>query len=303
MPLESVAYISDLVATNPVNATDQVAQGDDHLRNIKLALLNTFPNITGAMTATHGELNQLAGSATAAGMVADIAALTDPNADRILFWDDSAGAVARLAPSTGLTISGTDILIDTAVVPRLGNDNTFTGANNYFETVRFYDSGNTDYMQFTHNGTDMLVTFANTTELDITGTTLDLNFTTLDAGPCVVSRSNLLATEVGYAGIPRVTDNDDRTLVLSDAGQHINYQGAGGHTITIPANSSVAFPQGTSIRIANFGGAAITIAITTDSMLLAGVGTTGSRTLARYGLCELFKIDSTAWTIFGPGVS
>ena len=37
------------------------------------------------------------------------AALVDPNADRILFWDDSAGAVGFLTPSTGLAISGTDL--------------------------------------------------------------------------------------------------------------------------------------------------------------------------------------------------
>lgn len=35
------------------------------------------------------------------------AALTDPNADRLLFWDDSAGATAFLTPGTGLTITGT----------------------------------------------------------------------------------------------------------------------------------------------------------------------------------------------------
>lgn len=37
----------------------------------------------------------------------DIAALTDPNADRILFWDDSAGAVTWLTAGSGLTITGT----------------------------------------------------------------------------------------------------------------------------------------------------------------------------------------------------
>ena len=36
-------------------------------------------------------------------------ALVDPNADRILFWDDSAGAVAFLEAGAGLTISGTTI--------------------------------------------------------------------------------------------------------------------------------------------------------------------------------------------------
>lgn len=35
--------------------------------------------------------------------------LTDPNADRIAFWDDSAGAVAWLTAGTGLTITATTI--------------------------------------------------------------------------------------------------------------------------------------------------------------------------------------------------
>lgn len=35
--------------------------------------------------------------------------LTDPNADRIAFWDDSAGAMAWLTVGTGLSISGTTI--------------------------------------------------------------------------------------------------------------------------------------------------------------------------------------------------
>jgi hypothetical protein len=37
------------------------------------------------------------------------ASLTDPGADRILFWDDSAGAVGFLAASTNLTITGTNM--------------------------------------------------------------------------------------------------------------------------------------------------------------------------------------------------
>lgn len=40
------------------------------------------------------------------------ASLADPNADRIMFWDDSAGAVTWLTASTGLAISGTNIAVD-----------------------------------------------------------------------------------------------------------------------------------------------------------------------------------------------
>lgn len=39
----------------------------------------------------------------------DIAALTDPGADRLMFWDDSAGEITWLTAGTGLAISGTSI--------------------------------------------------------------------------------------------------------------------------------------------------------------------------------------------------
>ena len=60
MGLETGTYIDSLNTSNP-GATDSVAQGDDHLRLIKSTIKNSFPNITGAMTATHTELNLLDG--------------------------------------------------------------------------------------------------------------------------------------------------------------------------------------------------------------------------------------------------
>lgn len=62
MGLEAATYISDLVATNPVGATDTVAQGDDHLRLLKTVIQATWPAITGAVLSTHTELNAIHGS-------------------------------------------------------------------------------------------------------------------------------------------------------------------------------------------------------------------------------------------------
>lgn len=47
MGLEAVTYIRDLVITNPDGATDAKAQGDEHIRNIKKALKNVFPDTFG----------------------------------------------------------------------------------------------------------------------------------------------------------------------------------------------------------------------------------------------------------------
>jgi len=60
MALESTTYIDGLVITNPTG-TDPRSQGDDHLRLVKSTLKSTFPNVSGAMTATHTELNLMDG--------------------------------------------------------------------------------------------------------------------------------------------------------------------------------------------------------------------------------------------------
>lgn len=61
MGLETATYIHELVATNPVGATDTKGQGDDHLRLLKSTLQNTFANVDGPVTASHTELNILDG--------------------------------------------------------------------------------------------------------------------------------------------------------------------------------------------------------------------------------------------------
>ena len=58
MALETGPHINSLNASNPVS-TDGLAQADDHIRLIKATIKATFPNITGAMTATHTVLNGL----------------------------------------------------------------------------------------------------------------------------------------------------------------------------------------------------------------------------------------------------
>ena len=96
------------------------------------------------------------------------------------------------------------------------------------------------------------------------------------------------------------------TLVLSDAGKHIYHPSADttARTWTIPSNASVAFPIGTAITFVNDSGAGvITIAITSDTLVLAGAGTTGSRTLAANGVATALKIGTTRWQINGTGLT
>ena len=96
------------------------------------------------------------------------------------------------------------------------------------------------------------------------------------------------------------------TLVLGDGGKHILHPSADttARIFTIPANASVAFPIGTAVTFVNQNGAGvITISITSDTMRLAGDGTTGSRTLAANGIATALKITSTEWIISGTGLT
>lgn len=111
---------------------------------------------------------------------------------------------------------------------------------------------------------------------------------------------------VGFKNIPQNSKSAAYTLVLGDAGYHIFHPSADttARTWTIPANSSVAYPTGTAITFINQNGAGvITIAIATDTMRLAGAGTTGSRTLAANGVATAVKITSTEWIISGTGLT
>lgn len=58
MTVESATYIHQLNPALPTGA-DPKAEGDDHTRLVKSSLQLTFPGITGAVTATHTQLNKL----------------------------------------------------------------------------------------------------------------------------------------------------------------------------------------------------------------------------------------------------
>jgi hypothetical protein len=73
MGLEAATYIEDLVATNPTSS-DDLDQGDNHVRLIKDVLQKSFPNLgANAVTSTALELSLLTGCTRSASEIEDIA--------------------------------------------------------------------------------------------------------------------------------------------------------------------------------------------------------------------------------------
>lgn len=91
MGLETATYISDLVITNPVS-TDPKSQGDDHIRLLKSTIKSTFPNVTGAISPTQGDLNSVTGAASTG---ASINVVTQPVGDASLKAASTAFVAAQ----------------------------------------------------------------------------------------------------------------------------------------------------------------------------------------------------------------
>lgn len=158
-------------------------------------------------------------------------------------------------------------------------------------------------LTYTH-GTDTLSIFAaNASVLTLSGTAVTLGASedlVLDG----VGPTSTLSG--GFRGVPQNSKSAAYTLVLSDAGRHIYHPSADttARIWTIPANSSVAFPIGTAVTFINdTSGGVITIAITTDTLVLAGTGGTGSRTLAANGVATAVKVTATRWVISGTALT
>ncbi|CAB4145661.1 hypothetical protein UFOVP474_27 [uncultured Caudovirales phage] len=117
---------------------------------------------------------------------------------------------------------------------------------------------------------------------------------------CTVDGTN----GVGYINVPQNAQTGSYTLVAADAGKHIYHAAAAAAaTYTIPANGSVAYVIGTAVTFINMSTNNVTVAITTDTLYLGGTGTTGSRTLAQYGVATAVKMTSTTWVITGSGLT
>lgn len=88
------------------------------------------------------------------------------------------------------------------------------------------------------------------------------------------------------------------TFVIGDAGNAVHGANASAITQTIPPNSSVAFPVGTTILLRQFGAGVITVTAGSGVTLRNGLAT--AKTAGQYkGSISLHKIDTDIWYLDG----
>jgi hypothetical protein len=149
---------------------------------------------SGAITVEGNQVYLAGGTDVALGDGGTGASLSDPGADRLMFWDDSASAVAFLTASTNLTISGTNITAS-------------GGISNVVEDTSPQLGGNLDMQA------RLLVGNGGSTGIAISADG-EVN---MAAQPCVLARNS--STDANVTGAATVATLDFDTEVL-DAGSN-----------------------------------------------------------------------------------
>jgi|688.fasta_scaffold499135_2 hypothetical protein len=205
-------------------------------------------------------------------------------AGRTWIWDGSTwanvGTDIVVADVTDLTASATEINILDGALLSTAELNYVDGVTSAIQT-QLNDKANLSGASFTGN-------------ISSTGTV---------SGTAAAATAATAANRVGYMGIPAsgAGASGAYTLVEADAGELVYTTSS--RTVTIPANASVPFQIGTSIVFISGSGATTTIAINSDTLILAKDGTTGSRTLAAHGMATAVKVAATTWYISGNGLT
>jgi Major tropism determinant N-terminal domain len=121
-------------------------------------------------------------------------------------------------------------------------------------------------------------------------------------GTVTVSSSGIAFTDGTQVtqGVPSLTSINQQTgaytPVLTDRDKLVEVSSASGVTLTIPANSSVAYPIGTSFDILQTGAGQVTIAGAAGVTVNA---TPGLKLRTQWSSATLFKRATDTWVVFG----
>lgn len=206
------------------------------------------------------------GDAASGTVAADLAAhIADPSGAH-------AASAISYAGSAGL--SATDV---EAALDELDSEKASTGS------VTTVSSGLADHIADASDAHDAsAISYAGATGLSATDVEAALD--ELDAEKVSITRTINAQTGTTY------------TLVLGDAGKFVTMSNGSASTLTVPPNSSVAFPVGATIEGAQLGAGQVTLTPGSGVTINA---TPGLKIAAQYGSYALIKIATDTWLAFG----
>lgn len=236
------------------------------------------------------------------GIIGDIQALADPNADRIPFWDDSAGAGAWLSVGGGLEIVGTTLSVADALA---GNGLTMTA--NVLDVVGGAGiTANADDIQITD------VTAGANNPVNISSGTFTFDITALAAVEAdgLASTDTFVVDDAGTAkkisvehmGMRVQTGQGTQTLAAADANTIMEFNGTA--TVTLPADATHTWPPGAACIICvDHATQQVTVdaaaSVILNSVFHPGGGSSSSDVVLAGGSAVVMYLGSDEWYISG----
>jgi hypothetical protein len=269
------------------------------------------------------------------GLVGDLQALSsDPAADRLVFFDDTDNTLKFLTVSTGLAISGTnmvtsdggidhDALLNFVADEHVAHSGVtvtagtgMTGGGTIDSTITLNVIGGNG---ITANANDIAITdqaVSATVPVGLTTGALVWDSSSITE----LTGSNVSQSADGYlvddAGVLKVVPYDQNavivknaettgTLDITDANTIMEFDGTA--TLTIPLNSSVAFEIGTIIiLVMDHATQVLTVtaaaSVTLNSVFHPGGAAAASDTVSAGGTAVLMKIGTDEWVLNGNTV-
>jgi len=224
-------------------------------------------------------------------------------------WADTANGVAkrRNAANSAWVIDGP--LAETYNVARSSNTilaladhgKTFIASSTFTQTLTAAATlGDGWFVEY--HATGIITLDPNSSETINGATTLVL----FPGDSCIIicDGSNFRTIGLPSRDLQQTSQSANYTTVAADAYGQILHPAADNNprTFTIDSNANVPYKIGATLTFVNEINT-LTIAITSDTLTLAGAGTTGSRTLAASGIATAIKIAATKWVISGVGLS
>lgn len=243
MGLEATTFISGLVTTNPVGPSDDIKQGDDHLRLIKSVLKATFPDADHAIYLDRPQADIVSATSTAIGaMTTNFVRITGTTA--ITSFDSVAAGIWRFVRFSGvltLTHNATSLILP-------GAANVTTAAN---DTMLAMSLG---------SGNWMVLWYQKASGVPVVNPSLDDLLGTISASQLetdAVTTAKILDLAVTAAKL--AADAVTTTKILNGA-------------ITIPKLAASVYAEGTWVPVLRFGGGTtgITYAVQIGSYVRLG---------------------------------
>lgn len=236
------------------------------------------------------------------GMVGDIRALADPGADRVLYWDDSAGAAALLTIGDGIeisdttmqlpaTLAGDGLTLTSGVLAVVGGSGITANAN---------DVALTDAAATTTNPVDVS---SGTISLDLTAlTTIEGN--ALAAGDLFLVDDGGTPKGVKKEELGMAVQGSQTSQNLAAADMNTIMQFTGTATLTIPPNATTDLPVGVPVvlqmkhatqELTVTAGAGVTLV----SIFHPGGATAASDVVRAGGTALLYQLADNEWALSG----